>query len=488
MEMRIFTLLVCLLLFVAPGAFAQEGTSYTVKDGRMYIQVKRGIDERRLNKFIDQYDLGDLNLPSLLVAGRNGLKRLRKMGWRVDIDNPQMIVISKQMLGLGVGELTDPGKRMSLTEDHPNSYDMFPPQNDNLLYGFNRFVGKYPFAVHDTLVTFFMKGHADARRVLLAGSFTNWQHQARSMIETDSGWILNVVLSPGKYWYKFIVDGRWTTDPDNDVNEGDGMGNTNSVYYKTNTIFTLPGSLNARDAYISGSFNSWNPGELPMTRGAFGWSIDLYLAEGTFTYKFVVDGKWLPDPRNKNQLPDGHNGFNSVLRLGKPHLFVLRGYSDAHSVVLAGSFNGWVTYELFLHKTATGWELPYTLGPGNYEYRFVVDGKWINDPSNPLFVKNPGSHNVNSYLVIGPNYAFRLEGFAGAHSVFLAGDFNYWTPDALPMKRIDNAWMFNVHLSVGKHVYKFVVDGKWIRDPANPLWEGNEYGTDNSVIWWEGSR
>jgi len=38
---------------------------------------------------------------------------------------------------------------------------------------------------------------------------------------------------------------------------------------------------------------------------------------------------------------------------------------------------------------------------------------------------------------------------------------------------------------VGKHLYKFIVDGKWIKDPDDPLWEGNEFGTDNSVIWIE---
>ena len=49
------------------------------------------------------------------------------------------------------------------------------------------------------------------------------------------------------------------------------------------------------------------------------------------------------------------------------------------------------------------------------------------------------------------------------------------------MKRVGDAWVFSVHLSVGKHLYKFVVDGRWIKDPDNPLWEEN----DNSVIWME---
>ena len=51
------------------------------------------------------------------------------------------------------------------------------------------------------------------------------------------------------------------------------------------------------------------------------------------------------------------------------------------------------------------------------------------------------------------------------------------------MKRIGEEWVFSVHLSIGKHLYKFIVDGKWMIDPGNPLWEDNEYGTNNSVIW-----
>jgi 1,4-alpha-glucan branching enzyme len=455
--------------------------SYKIKDGRMYITLNKNIDEKKLNKFVQKYDLSDLGLPKILFTRH--FDSLLKMGWRIDINNRQKLVFSKKIGG--IDQLGDPEKIMALTEDHPNSRDLFPSQNDNLVYGFNHFEGKYPFAVKDSLVTFFLKDRPHASEVLLAGSFTDWQHTALKMTRTDSGWIAIVKLKPGKYWYKFIVDGGWMTDPDNRLHENDPSGNTNSVYYKSNTLFSLPGHTDGKEAYLTGSFNGWNPRELPMKKGPFGWSIHLYLAEGTYTYKFEVDGKLYQDPANPRQLPDGHKGFNSVFQLGKPHLFTLKGYPSATSVALAGSFNGWQTYDLLMHKTAQGWELPYTLGPGNYEYRFLVDGKWIDDPANPLFVYNRPHHVANAFLIIQPNYTFRLEGYPDARSVYLAGDFNEWTPNSLRMRREGNAWIFNVHLSVGKHLYKFIVDNKWIKDPGNPLWEENEVGTDNSVIWME---
>jgi hypothetical protein len=454
-----------------------QKASYSIREGRMYIRIMKKIGKATLDNFVDKYDLGELDLGQALASGQ--LTRLTRNGWRIDLSDKRQLVISKQIGG--IDQLGDPEKRMALTEDHPNTYDLFPSRNDNLVYGFNRFTGKFPFAIHDSLVTFFLKGHSNAHGVLLAGSFSNWQHGALQMTRTDSGWISIVRLGPGKYWYKFIVDGNWTTDRDNALDEHDPRGNVNSVYYKPNVVFSLEGHIGNKDAFLTGSFNGWNPGELPLQRTPTGWTIPLYLAEGTYTYKFIVDGKWMEDPANSNRAPDEHKGFNSVFRLGSPHLFTLKGYNTAKYVMIAGTFNNWQTGEWYLHKTADGWELPYTLGPGNYEYRFIVDGKWIDDPANPLFVYNRAHHVANGFLIIEPNYTFRLRGYSDATAVYLAGDFNDWTPNALKMKRVGDAWIFSVHLSVGKHLYKFIVDGHWIKDPDNPLWEEN----DNSVLWME---
>ena len=106
----------------------------------------------------------------------------------------------------------------------------------------------------------------------------------------------------------------------------------------------------------------------------------------------------------------------------------------------------------------------------------MVDNRWI---SRPDADKNSG----NSYFVIGANYTFRLKGFENAKKVYLAGDFNEWSPNTFAMQRVGDEWIFKVHLHPGKHLYKFFVDGKWILDPGNKLWEQNEYNTGNSVVW-----
>ena len=176
--------------------------------------------------------------------------------------------------------------------------------------------------------------------------------------------------------------------------------------------------------------------------------------------------------------PINSNEYNSVIRLGKPYLFSLAGYASARQVMLATSFNNWYKYELPMHKTASGWQLPYTLGSGDYEYGFIVDGREIADPANPLRINN------HSYLVAGPNFTFRLKGHADATQVYLSGDFDDWSTNTLAMKKEGDEWVCSVHLSAGKHLYKFIIDGNWIIDPANPLWERNQQGTGIRSYGW----
>lgn len=53
----------------------------------------------------------------------------------------------------------------------------------------------------------------------------------------------------------------------------------------------------------------------------------------------------------------------------------------AKEVFIAGTFNGWDPRQDSLKKHSTGWKAVKYLAPGVYEYRFVVDGIWVDDPS-----------------------------------------------------------------------------------------------------------
>ena len=56
----------------------------------------------------------------------------------------------------------------------------------------------------------------------------------------------------------------------------------------------------------------------------------------------------------------------------------------ARQVSWAGEFNGWsANATRFLLGEDGVWRVVVDLGPGEHEYKFVVDGNWVADPSNP---------------------------------------------------------------------------------------------------------
>jgi 1,4-alpha-glucan branching enzyme len=303
------------------------------------------------------------------------------------------------------------------------------------------------------------------------------------MKAVETGWTADLNLSPGKYTYKFIVDGKWITDPYNNLREDDGAGGYNSVLYCPNHHFRLKGNDNARKIAVAGNFNNWNPKELFMTKTSDGWSLPIYLRDGTYAYKFIVDNRWYTDPANSSERKDAHGNINSVLSIGEPYLFLLESFNDARQVVLTGSFNSWKTDELLMEKSGKGWQLPYILPAGNYEYKFIVDGKWHTDPANPL--KTGSGNYENSYIALKANHLFELDNYQNAKNVVVTGTFSNWSKNGYRMIKQDGKWVFPIFLKSGKWLYKFIVDGEWIIDPSNPVYESNEVGTNNSVIWIE---
>jgi len=66
----------------------------------------------------------------------------------------------------------------------------------------------------------------------------------------------------------------------------------------------------------------------------------------------------------------------------------------AQSVAVAGTFNGWDAKRDPLKKDGDCWKARVTVPRGRHEYRFVVDGVWLNDPNAKESVTNPfGSTN-----------------------------------------------------------------------------------------------
>ncbi len=65
-------------------------------------------------------------------------------------------------------------------------------------------------------VTFSLE-NAEANGVFLIGDFNKWNPKTHPMKSDGNGtWVKDVIIPPGKYEYKFMVDGQWKEDPQNE--------------------------------------------------------------------------------------------------------------------------------------------------------------------------------------------------------------------------------------------------------------------------------
>ena len=59
----------------------------------------------------------------------------------------------------------------------------------------------------------------------------------------------------------------------------------------------------------------------------------------------------------------------------------------ATEVFVAGDFNAWKSAKLAKAKNGS-WSKNFSVKPGKYEYKFLVNGEWITDPSNTNIAYN----------------------------------------------------------------------------------------------------
>jgi hypothetical protein len=72
--------------------------------------------------------------------------------------------------------------------------------------------------------------HATATRVGIAGTFNDWRPEASPMVPLGEGrWLKELVLTPGDYEYRLVVDGEWMTDPRSSETAPNPFGEMNSV-------------------------------------------------------------------------------------------------------------------------------------------------------------------------------------------------------------------------------------------------------------------
>jgi chromosome partitioning protein len=91
--------------------------------------------------------------------------------------------------------------------------------------------------------------------------------------------------------------------------------------------------------------------------------------------------------KSKARSADAEVGLGPQSRSGVLFSVKLPG---AHDVKLAGDFNGWVPDRNVLSLKEDGgvWRKFVFLAPGNYQYKYVIDDEWREDPHNGLSVRD----------------------------------------------------------------------------------------------------
>ncbi len=287
------------------------------------------------------------------------------------------------------------------------------------------------------------------------------------------------------------------------IDGADIIFNFNLADYKEVTVngsdVTLKiDDIKLRDIAVAGTFNDWS---------GKGWKLervneqvyelrkkvkDLNASSGT-SFKFLINDRfWVEPPAfaSNRSISSFNDLFTSVynldMNLGKPdksgnHLFYLAGHQDAESVIVSGTFNYWDEHDFTMKWIDGAWQLRVKLPPGEHQYRFIVDGNWMEDPANPNRVENEfGEHN--SLVSKHKMQQFTLKD-KGYKDVYLAGDFSNWQYGKIAMRRENDYWKLTLPLPYGRFHYKFITDDSWILDPTNETTEFGEGGHLNSVIF-----
>ena len=369
-HITLFSISLWICLFIANGTFAQfpfkgEKPVYECTDKGTFIQLSKSLKNNELDSIIQIFDLAELQLHYLIQNGRLHTDA-EALGWKVESSSGKHYKLAKMAepeSGLPPSFIPGkPGEPLIPWEDRMliaefSGFDQFNQEHfyPTATWGMNKFKQVSVIQEKDGACTFVLFGFDNARQVRLSGSFNAWSKSGTEMYRTPRGWECKLILSPGKYLYKFIVDGSWLADPMNELRENDSYKGFNSVFFVNNKRFTFNALPKANKVFLLGSFNGWKDKEIEMHRVGEAWIADLYLAEGTYAYRYKVDKKYFLDPSNPISLTDGEGFENSYTSIGDTLFFELEGFEQANNVFVSGSFNNWHPTELKLTKTSGRW-------------------------------------------------------------------------------------------------------------------------------------
>lgn len=305
------------LLFLTFG-FSQEKTvkGYTIDgDDIVFTFDKRDYESGTLHKTQERFDFSEFDIKNVVVAGNFNKWSVNK--WKMTRVDENTYQLRKKIANF------DQNFNWEFKFIVNNSIWAEPSSKMKNITPIDECCGfgkhSYNFTIMPYYVAkngnakFFLEGHQNAKKVILAGSFNKWDENLYKMIKTKKGWVLDLQLAPGTYEYKFIVDGNWTHDLANKKKALNEYAGYNSIIEITKKVtFLVEDFNNAEKVILSGSFNNWAEDKYEMIKTKDGWRFTTELVGGKYHYKFIVDGVWKVDPNNPIKEYDWDGNINSV--------------------------------------------------------------------------------------------------------------------------------------------------------------------------------
>ncbi len=153
----------------------------------------------------------------------------------------------------------------------------------------------------------------------------------------------------------------------------------------------------------------------------------------------------------------------------------------ANKVQVKGEFNAWNVEAGIFKKNENGFEISFTVQPGNYQYVFVVDGKEIRDPLNPDSIEN-GLGGFNSLLRIAkPNPEslpkLSTKSYADADVVLQA---------SMPISNVRIYWqnfLLDAIISKNNEInFSIPKEASTFKRSHIRAWASNEQGISNEIL------
>lgn len=245
------------------------------------------------------------------------------------------------------------------------------------------------------------------------------------------------------------------------------------------------------EIYLRGDFNNW--GLIDRMSGPSGpnrcFSITKLLKEGTYSYKYYVDGDWdkvNQNNRSINVVYGGSTVQNDYYEGGEAITF---NYYDIenkvqNTIYLKGDFNGWSDANKMTGPFGANRKFTTTafLRTGvKYQYKYYVDNDWdkVNLNNREITISS-GTKEVNDYYLGPLDVTFNYHDLKNkvSTSIHIRGDFNNWALDyKYQLTQIsNNIYSITLQIWPGTYNYKYYVDGDW--DKVNT---GNRTVTINST-------